>query len=285
MATNEIRARGDFAAPLRAPRTTAWARNRELLSELVRRDVQARYRGSVFGILWSLFNPLVFMVVYTVVFSHFANLHFHGVSYPAYIIAGLLAWNFFSQGLSSATSSIVSNAGLVRKVSFAWILLTVSSVLAALINYLISLVLLVPFFIIFHLVPGWPLVLLPVLVLVTFALVLGLGLVLAAGNVFFRDLEYLVTVVTLVWFYLTPIIYQLSLVYQHDHGTLGRLFGLLVKLNPMTWIVTAQQDVLEGNQWPQHWHGLLYAVVVAALAVAVGVGVFERFRRRFAEEV
>ncbi|HUY61152.1 MAG TPA: hypothetical protein VMW49_04680, partial [Candidatus Dormibacteraeota bacterium] len=65
----------------------------------------------------------------------------------------------------------------------------------------------------------------------------------------------------------------------------GRLFGLLVKLNPMTWIVTAQQDVLEGNQWPQHWHGLLYAVVVAALAVAVGVGVFERFRRRFAEEV
>ncbi len=286
MATKEFLAGPSAAGPARVPPSGAFARNRELLAELVRRDVKARYRGSALGVLWTLLNPILFMTVYTVVFSVLLGAVYPGgVPAAAYILTGLLVWNFFSQAVSFATSSVLSNSGLVRKVAFPWVLLTVSAVTAALVNYVISLVLLIPIYLIFHLPLALPVVLLPVLVLIPYVLALGVGLLLAAGNVFFRDLEHLVQVGLLVWLYLTPIVYPPTLVAAHDHGLGGHVFSLFFKFNPMTWVVRSMENVVTRGIWPAHWHGLVYSAAVALVLLGCGIVVFQRARRRFAEEV
>jgi len=110
-----------------------WIRHRNLLGELVRRDLKSRYRGSRLGILWSLFNPLVFMVIYSVVFSQFMRFGVSGgAPYPVYLLSGLLCWNFLAQALTGSVHSILGNASIVKKVAFPWVLLTLSAVLAAL---------------------------------------------------------------------------------------------------------------------------------------------------------
>ena len=258
-----------------------------MLLELVRRDVKSRYRGSFLGVAWTLLNPLIFMIVYSLIFGQFLKVHYPGGSPTVFILSGLLAWTFFSQALTMATTSIVGNAALVRKVAFPWVLLSISSVIAALVNYAISLVLLVPFMILAHKGIGVPILAVPVLVAVTFALSLGLGLMLAAGNVYLRDLQYLVTLGTLIWFYVTPIIYPWSLVASKfgHHGLEGVAAHVALYANPMTWVVLGFQDVFVYDRWPQHWHGLGYALVVSLLSIWLGLRVFRRLRRRFAEEV
>jgi ABC-2 type transport system permease protein len=255
--------------------------------ELVRRDVKTRYRGSVLGVAWTLLNPLIFMIVYSLVFGQFLKVKYPGGSATVFILSGLLAWTFFSQALVMATSSIVANGALVRKVAFPWVLLSVSTVVASLVNYAISLLLLIPFMLLSHKGIGLPILAAPVLVAVTFALALGLGLMLAAGNVYFRDLQYLVNLGTLIWFYITPIIYPFSLVQSKfsGHGLEGEAAHVALYINPMTWVVIGFQDVFVFDRWPQHWHGLIYSAVFSLFSIWLGLRVFRRLRRRFAEEV
>jgi len=271
----------------RAPHAGPFASRIELLLELVRRDVKTRYRGSFLGVAWTLLNPLIFMLVYSIIFGKFLKVHYPGHSATVFILSGLLAWTFFSQALIQATTSIVGNAALVRRVAFPWVLLSFSTVIAALVNYVISLLLLIPFMLISHKGIGLPVLAVPVLVGVTFALSLGLGLILAAANVYLRDMQYLVTLGTLIWFYLTPIIYPWTLVESKfaGHGFEGVAAKFVLYANPMTWVVLGFQDVFVFDRWPQHWHGLVYALVVSVFSIWLGLRVFRRLRRRFAEEV
>ena len=267
---------------------SAWSRHRGLLAELVRRDLGARYRGSSLGILWSLFNPLVYMVVYSIVFSQFIRFPIQGAAYPVFLLSGLLAWNFFSQALIASVNSILGNASVVKKVAFPWVLLTLSAVLAAFINYLISLVLLVPVLIFFHAGVGAPLFTLPLLVLIMFVLALGLGLLVAATNVYFRDIEYLLSIALQVGFFLTPIIYSLDLItakLNSGPSLKVQFFFAILQLNPMAWIATSFQDTIAFNRWPVHWHGLIYSAVFSLVSLAIGIIVFSRLQGRFAEEL
>jgi len=270
-------------------RTTRQHQN--LLRELVRRELQARYRGSALGIGWSLLNPLAYMVVYTLVFSTFMRFQIQGLPrnyYPVFLLPGLLAWNFFSQSISGSVNSVVGNASLVKKVAFPWPFLTLSTVIAAFVNYLISLALLIPLVLIFNVSLGLPLIYLPLLILITFALALGLGLLVAAGNVYFRDIEYLVTIALQVAFFLTPIIYQLDDVLarlQHSHNVLATPANWLLAINPMTWIETGFQDVIAFHRWPQHLPGLGYALIASVAILLIGAFAFDRLQGRFAEEL
>lgn len=269
-----------------APLAGEWARNRELLVELVRRELKARYRGSNLGVAWSLLNPLLYMIVYTIVFSKFVRFPTGGAPYPVYLLSGLLAWNFFSQALSGSAASILGNSSLVKKVAFRRILLPLAAVLAAFINYLISLALLIPLVIYFHIQLGVPLLGLPAIVLVMFGLGLGLGLFLAAINVYFRDIEYLLNIALQIGFFMTPIVYQLDLVLkQAGSGRSAQAFKWILYVNPMTWIATGFQDAIAYDRWPQHLQGLGYSALVAFLAMAVGLVVFDRLRNGFAEEL
>ena len=255
--------------------------------ELLRRDLKSRYKGSSLGAFWSLLNPLLYMLVYTVVFSHFMRFKVVGAPYPVYLLSGLLAWNFFSQAITFSAGSVLGNGSIVKKVRFPWVLLTLSAVLAAFVNYLISLALLVPLVIFFHVSLGLPLVVAPAIALTTFVFALGLGLLVASANVFFRDVEYLINIVLQVWFFMTPIIYQLSSVLQApgSDSFLGRVLRATLYINPMTWVVSGFQDVFAFDRWPEHPLGLLYSAAMALVALAVGSWVFHKLRPRFAEEL
>ncbi len=264
----------------------SWALNRERLRQLVRRELTARYRGSVIGVAWSLLNPVVYMIVYTVVFSKFMRFSIPGTSYPVYLLSGLLAWNFLTQSIGASVNSILGNSALVKKVAFPWIMLTVATVVAAFINYAISLVLLAPLLIFFHVPVSPALALLPLVTAVLFILVLGLSLGLAAANVYFRDIEYLTMIVIQVWFYITPVIYQLDQILAASHNSiLFAIFRWVLYINPMTWIVTAFQDVIAFHRWPAHWPGLAYAAGMGALVLVAGTLLFQRLSHRFAEEL
>jgi lipopolysaccharide transport system permease protein len=291
-----------------APPTSAFKRNLELLRELVRRDLQSRHKGSALGALWSLLNPLLYMIVFTAVFSRLVRFGSSCPSggtppYPVFLLSALLAWNFFGQGVGYGLRSVTDNATLVKKVAFPRVLLTLSAAIAALVNYLISLVLLIPLLIFFHVGVGFPLLLAPVLILIVFAFTFGLGLLVAAGNVYFRDVDYIQGIALQVWFFLTPIIYPLALVAKVEPGGTDlrlHLFGItigpfaaIVYLNPLTWISVAFQDIVACNYWPSfdpttginHAVGLGYSAVVAALLLGVGLLVFRRAEGRFAEEL
>jgi len=265
---------------------TGRALNRERLRQLVRRELTARYRGSIIGVAWSLLNPLVYMVVYTVVFSRFMRFTIPGTPYPVYLLSGLLAWNFLTQSISASVNSILGNAVLVKKVAFPWIMLTLATVISAFVNYAISLVLLAPLLLIFHVPVSPALALLPLVTAVLFAFALGLSLGLAAANVYFRDIEYLTTIAIQVWFFMTPVIYQLDQILGATHGShLFTVFRWILYVNPMTWIVSAFQDVIAFHQWPAHRLGLAYAAAVSLLVLGAGVALFNRLSRRFAEEL
>ena len=287
MATHDVTRAAELPGVPTFGARSAWDRHRNLLSELVRRDLKARYRGSNLGILWSLLNPLIFMIVYSVVFSQFIRFPVKGASYPVFLLAGLLAWNFFSQALLGSVGSILGNATVVKKVAFPWGFLPLSTILAAFVNYLISLLLLVPVLIFFHSPVGLPLLALPFVIGVVFILALGIGLLISAANVYFRDLEYLISIGLQVAFFGTPIIYSLDLVTDKISGGSAKAGFLyfVIGLNPMAWIATAFQDILAYNRWPVHWQGLLYSTVFSIVALVVGVVVFRRLQGRFAEEL
>ena len=291
MATSELnRPAGLPAARLQLP-GRAWIRHRNLLGELVRRDLKSRYRGSNLGVLWSLFNPLLYMIIYSIVFSLFMRVRVVGAPYPVYLLSGLLCYNFLSQALTGSCQSILANASIVTKVAFPWVLLTMSAVLANFVNFLISLLLLVPVLLILKVPMGPSLLLLPVVLAILFMLAMGLGLVVAAANVYFRDVEHLLGIILQLGFFMTPIIYSLSTITDLITGkngttsTRAELFYGVIRLNPMTWVVGASQDVLAFHRAPQHWQGLLYAAVLSLVALGVGIRVFNRLQSHFAEEL
>lgn len=287
LSTTELPGSERVARTVKPPQHSAWVRNRELLLELLRRDLRSRHRGSGLGAAWSLLNPLLYMMVYTVVFSNFLRFRIPGAPYPVYLLSGLLAWNFFAQAVTYSAGSVLGNGSLVKKVAFPWILLTISAVLAAFVNYSISLLLLLPLVIYFHVVLGPALLAVPLVALVTLALAMGISLLVAAGNVYFRDVEYLLNIVLQVGFFLTPIIYSFDTVAGANvtHKGLGRYLPWLLYLNPMTWVATSFQDIIAFNRWPSHAAGLLYTTVAAVALLALGLLVFSRLQVRFAEEL
>jgi lipopolysaccharide transport system permease protein len=250
-------------------------RHRDLLQLLVQKDLKVKYKGTALGFIWSLLNPLLMMLVYTVVFS--VLVRFEIKRYPVFLLSGLLPWNAFAAATTAATTSLVTNANLVRRVRFPLEFLPVTSVLSTLINLILSLGILVVFALAYRQPLGWPLLALPVLLLLQAVLTTGIALSLAALLVYFRDIEYLVGVVLMAYFFLTPIIYPLSILN-------GKRIAFFIELNPMTWLITSYQHVWHDNTWPDPIQLSAFAIF-AFMALIVGRLVFRRLQRRFAEEV
>lgn len=246
----------------------------ELLSNLVGRDLKTRYRGSVLGIFWSLLNPLLLMLIYTVVFSVIARVNIK--PYPIFLLAGLVPWNAFSQTLTNATNSVTENAGIVRKIYFPLEILPLSAVLSASVHLLISLGLLAVLAIVFGVGIGPSIAFLPILILLQMLFSTGLGCLLAAGQVYFRDVQYFLTVLITVWFFGTPIVYSIDLVPRRFRGAF--------EANPMAWLISSYQDIWFYKRPPTLGHFLGFGLIAVVLAV-VGLAAYERLSRRFAEEV
>ncbi len=246
----------------------------ELLSNLVARDLRTRYRGSVLGIFWSLLNPLLLMLVYTVVFSVIVRINIK--PYPVFLLAGLVPWNAFAQTLTTATTSVTDNAGIVRKVFFPLEVLPLSAVLSTSVHLLISIGLLAALTLVFGVGIGLTILFLPLLLLFQILFTTGISLLLAGGQVYFRDVQYFLSVLITIWFFGTPIVYSIDLVPHR----LRPFF----EANPMAWLISSYQDIWFYHRPPGVLHLIGFAIVAVIVAVG-GIMAYRAMSRRFAEEV
>ena len=252
--------------------------HRDLLLLLVRKDLRAKYKGTALGFLWSLLNPLLMMAVYALVYSFLFR--FSMPRYPIFLLSGLLAWNAFSATITAGAGSVLLNGTLVKRVRFPVELLPLTSSLSAIVNFLLSLLVLVLFAGIYRQPLGWSLVALPAILVLQTLWATGLALMLSAVMVYFRDVEYLVQVALAIWFFATPVIYPLAIV-QHSHH---ERIAALIQANPMTWFIESYQRIWHDDLWPVGWQ-MLAMTCVAILSLVLGRLVFRRLQRRFAEEV
>ncbi len=252
-------------------------RYRGFILASVRREFEARYRVSMLGGLWAILNPVAQIAVYTVVLSGVMQARLPGVAsgfgYSIYLCAGVITWGLFGEIVSRTTNVFVENGNLLKKLSFPRTCLPAAVVVSALLNFAIVFGLFLLFLAAVGEFPGWPLIaLLPVLA-IQMLFATGLGVLLGVANVFYRDTAQGVGIALQFWFWLTPIVYPLSIVPAQFHG--------FIQANPMTGIAGAYQDILLRGQWPQ-WQALVPALLLAALS---GAGAMLFFRRRSGEMV
>lgn len=252
-------------------------RGRELLMDLVWKDVRVRYRYALMGFFWAILEPLLMMAILTFVFSVVfrGRIEEHGIEtgrgYAVFILCGLVPWQFFSTALTSATRSIVDNGNLVKKAYLPREVVPLAAVGVALVNLVIGAALLVVVYtILLRTLPGLGLIWLPVIFAVQLILVAGLGLLLSCAHVLFRDVGYMVDAAILFGFYATPIFYPPSWV----EGAFPRLYPVYM-LNPMAGLITAYRQVLFDNRFPDP--GLILWPMGVALALLVlGAVVFRK---------
>jgi ABC-type polysaccharide/polyol phosphate export permease len=258
---------------------------RELIMNLTVRDLKARYKNSLLGVGWSLFNPLLMMLVFTVVYAVMlgqSNRH----DYPAFILAGLLPWNFFSAAIMGGTGSIVANSHLIKKVYFPREVLPVSILFSNLANFLIA----IPVYIVVAALLGnhltWWVLWLPVIVIVQMIFALGVAFVLSAVNAFYRDVQQIMDVVILAWFFLTPVIWDVNTlpVTKVVAGIELPIQRLTYILNPMASIIAAYRDILYYGR-PIGPDFFLRTMATAVIVLLIGFAIFHRLSGRFAEEI
>jgi lipopolysaccharide transport system permease protein len=246
----------------------------DLLRELVLRDLRLRYKRSLLGVFWSLLNPLLQLLVFTLIFGVVLPLKIP--NFPLFLFVGLLAWNWFQASLTEATGAIVDNRDLVRRPGFSTTILPLVPVTTNFIHLLIAL----PVLLAFLLAGGVPLtpfaLMLPAVFAVQFVVTLSLAYIVAALHVSFRDVRYLLAVALLLGFYMTPVFY--------DPSAIPPAFQPLYHLNPLVTIIESYRDLLLYGDMPQ-FHWLLLMALAGAFALWWGVRLFKHKSIHFAEEL
>jgi len=247
---------------------------REVAVRLAQRDLIVRYRQTVLGITWVLLQPLVSAGIFTIVFGQIADLSSGETPYFLFTLAGMLAWNLFNGSLGRASSSMVGNSSLVQKVFFPRLLVPLSSVASVVVDFLVGLALAVVLLFVYGINPGWPILLLPVWVLLIVMIGCGLGLASAAYMVKYRDVGYVLPWLVQSLLYASPVAYSLSEVPDR--------LRWLFEINPITWFLEAFRWSLVGTESPVGWQ-VLALVVGAPLILFLGILVFQSNEREFAD--
>jgi len=279
-------------------RASAQSRIRlELLANLVRKDLKVKYKNSTLGFVWSMANPLLYLAVFSLVFQFFLR---SGVpKFAVYLMSGLLIWNFFNTATMSATGAVVNSANLVKKVRFPRVVLPLASVGFAGVHFALQLLVLFVFLVPFHRQTFGPqLWLLLPAIAVAVLFTIGMSLLVSGLNVRYRDVEHLLEIALLAWFWMTPIVYSVGLVQKHLEAK--GLFWLYMA-NPMTSVITAMQRAIyrdpvkvvngvptqvlaaDGYGFYLTWLGI--AAVVSLGLIALGLWTFGRLQADFAEEL
>jgi len=229
---------------------------RELLWNLTLRDIRIRYKQSFLGMAWALFQPLSLMVIFTFVFSKVARIDTANVPYPVFAYVGLVPWQLFSTGLMAATTSLVSNSSLVTKVYFPREVFPLAAIFSKLIDFLVSISVLFALMVYFEVSFHRTILLMPFVLIVQLTFMLGIGFILSMGNLFYRDVGYIMNVLILIWMFVTSVIYPIQ--------TNNALAQRILLLNPMTPIINAYRDVL--------LYGRVLNIPEFAPAVAISLG-------------
>ncbi len=249
---------------------------KEMIFSMVRRELRGRYKGSFLGFLWTFLNPLLQLVVYSLVFTTIMRVPDVEIYY-LYLFIGLIPWIFFSTSITSGCRCIIDQKDLVCKIYFPREILPIVNVTSGFINMLLCFIIVfLAVFINGIRLDPMGLLILPLIFIIEYVLALGLTLLTSALTVYFRDLEHILGIITMAWMYLTPTFYTPEMIPEE--------FKALYNLNPMAHIVTAYRDILYYGSKPE-LSTLIGAVVLGIFFLSVGSAAFSRLKKHFAEEL
>lgn len=249
---------------------------RELLYFLTWRDIKVRYKQTVLGAAWAVIQPLFMMLVFSLFFGKLAGVPSDGIPYPVFTFCGLLPWQLFAYSVTQASNSLVGSQNLITKVYFPRLVVPISAVLGAVVDFAIAFVLLLVMMFYYGIVPGWQMVALPGLVLLAVLVALGVGLWLSALNVQYRDVRYTIGFLVQFWLFATPVAYPSSIVPEK--------WRVLYALNPMVGVVDGFRWALLGKP-ESPGVPLLISVIVVFLLLFGGLYYFRRMEQQFADIV
>ncbi len=246
---------------------------RELLYFLTWRDVKVRYKQTVIGFLWAIIQPFLKMVVFSIIFGGLVKMDSEGFPYPIFLYAGLLPWQFFASSVTRSGESIVASAGLIKKVYFPRLVIPIASVGACLVDFAISFIILVILILYYNVVPTLSIFMVLPLILATIFTALGVGMLISALNVAYRDFRYILPFLIQIWMFLTPVIYSTGIIPEN--------WRWLILLNPMAGIIDAYRSAVLGK--PFEWGSLGISMGIAVVIFLCGLIYFRKTEKYFAD--
>jgi lipopolysaccharide transport system permease protein len=249
---------------------------RELLYFLVWRELKIRYKQAALGAAWAVVQPVLALAIFTVIFGMFARIPSNGVPYPVFAFAALLPWTYFSEAFRRASVGLLDDSELIRKIYFPRLVLPLSAVIAPLVDFAISFVLLIGMMLYYGIVPTANIVYLPLFMLLAIGLALGMGLWLGPLNVRFRDIKHILPFLLQIWMYACPVVYPITMVPEK--------WKLLYSLNPMVGVIEGFRWALIGRGEPEYG-AIAIGVGFVVVLVITGLAYFNRAEKSFADRI
>lgn len=257
-----------------------WAdlwRYRELFYFLAWRDILVRYKQTALGIAWAVLRPFLTMVVFTLVFGKLAGLPSENVPYPILVFAALLPWQLFAGGFSEAGNSLISNANMISKVYFPRLVVPAGSLIVSLVDFLISLAILAAIMAWYGFAPGWQILTLPLFTLMALAATFGAGLWVAALNVRYRDVRFIIPFVVQLGLFVSPVGFSSAVVPEE--------WRLLYSVNPMVGVIDGFRWAILGGGVKIYWPGFLMSLAAIIGLIVTGIAYFRRTEKTFADVI
>lgn len=249
---------------------------REMLKNFVRKELRSKYKGSFLGFFWTFLNPLLMLIVYSAVFSIVLKVNIPNYNYTLFLFIGLVPWMYFASTAQQSTTVIITNCNLIKKVYFPRIILPLSITISGLISMLFTFVIVFIALIAYKVSITALCFYLPLIILIETIFSLALSMILSSITIFFRDLEHIVSIVLMAWFYLTPIVYPAEYIPKE--------YLTFFNMNPMMHLINFYRDVLMFNRLPDIM-SLLYVFVFSTILLIAGYYIFDILQKRFAEEI
>ncbi len=261
---------------LNLPRWSELWQAREVVVRLAYRDIIVRYRQTILGVAWVIIQPVMSAGIFSLVFGTVAKLSSDGLPYFLFSLAGMLAWNLFNGALTRASASLVANQALVSKVFFPRILVPISTIASVMLDFVVGLALAIVLLFVYGVNPGWPILLIPVWVVLIAMLGIGIGTAAAAMMVRYRDIGYILPWLLQIILYASPVAYSIQSIPKH----LKWIFAA----NPITWLLDAFRWSLVGTTAPPLWQ-IISLCVVSVVLLFLGVLYFQSHEREFADMI
>lgn len=249
---------------------------RELFIILAWRDIAVRYKQTIIGVAWAILRPFLTMIVFTLLFGKLAKLPGDGhAPYALMVFAGMLPWYLFSSALAGSAESVVSNANLISKVYFPRLIVPIAAMISAMIDFLISMVMLFGLMVWYRFPPSWNILLLPVLILLSLLVSLGPGLWISSLNVKYRDFRHVTPFILQFGLYISPVGFSTSIIPDE--------WRLLYSLNPMVGVIDGFRWCILGGESRIYWPGFSISLVIIAFFLYLGISQFRRMEKKFAD--
>lgn len=252
-------------------------RYRELFFFFAWRDILVRYKQTIVGVAWCLLRPVIATLIFTFIFSKLAKLPSSDMPYPILVLSGMLPWQFFSNSLNDAGSSLVGSASMITKIYFPRMIIPISTVIVNLVDLVISLLILLFLMMLYSYLPPWQIIFLPIFILIAMVLSFGLGLWIAALNVKYRDFRYVIPFVIQIGMYLSPVGFSSTIVPDS--------WKLAYSINPLVGVINGCRWAISGNNAQMNWQSIVISVIIALIVLVLSIIYFRKTEKYFADVI